>query len=226
MGEQRARSRPHGRHSSAPRLAADLVRNAGVTRGDLVLDVGAGAGMLTNELRSRARAVWAVELDDASIDVLRRRFAGDRRVRVIRADALELRWPDEAFRVVANLPFAQTTDILRHLLDDPRIPLERADVIVGWGWAVKRCSQRPSTLLSMSWAPWFELIVTRRVPASAFVPRPSTDAAIVTITRRPKPLLPTEAAAHYQRFLRTGFERRRDATDLDVSDWTRLFRSG
>ena len=223
MGEQLARSRPRGRHYTAPRLAADLVRNAGVTRGDLVVDVGAGTGMLTSELVERAGRVWAVDLDDTSIATLRRRFAGDRRVRVMRVDACELRWPTEPFRVVANLPFAHTTEIMRHLLDDPSVALERADVIVGWGWAVKRCSQRPSTLLTMSWAPWFELIVTRRVPASAFSPRPSTDAAIVTVTRRPQPLVPISDARRYQAFLRRTFDRRRDASDLDVSEWVRAF---
>ncbi len=211
MGEQHVRSPACGQHFLAPRLAADLVRNAGITRGDLVVEIGAGNGVITRELRARARRVIALELDPKLA----------RKLGVQPIDALDFRWPREPFRVVANLPFAHTTPILRHLLDEPRTALLRADVIVGWGWAVKRCSQRPSTLLSMSWAPWFELTITRRIPASGFRPVPSTDAAVVTITRRPDPLLRPDEAPRYQRFLRNAF----DDTDLDVYDWTRAFSS-
>jgi 23S rRNA (adenine-N6)-dimethyltransferase len=223
VDDKRLRPRAHGRHLLVPRLAAELVRNSGVTRGDLVIDIGAGTGALTAELASRAGRVLAIEVDDVYIPRLRTRFGGVDRVRVVRCDALALRWPSEPFRVVGNLPFAHTTSILRHLLDDPRTPLQRADVIVGWGFAVKRCSQRPSSLLSMSWAPWFELTITRRLPASSFRPPPSTDAAVMTITRRPDPLLGPHESSAFRRFLRREFERRNDATDLDVSDFVRSF---
>lgn len=209
------RARPRGQHFLAPRLAADLVRNSGVTRGDLVVEIGAGNGVITRELRARAGRVVAIELD-ASLA---------RKTGVLRIDALDFAWPRERFRVVANLPFAHTTPIMRHLLDDPTVALLRADVIVAWGWAVKRCSQRPSTALSMSWAPWFELTITRKIAATSFRPVPSTEAAVVTVTRRPDPLLRPHEASDYQRFLERNFGCRRDATDLDVSDWTKLYRA-
>jgi 23S rRNA (adenine-N6)-dimethyltransferase len=222
VDELRVRPRPRGRHFLAPRLAADLVRNAGITRGDLVVDVGAGMGAITRELAGRAMRVIAVELDASHARRLRSQFRG--RVEVVQADVLAFTWPRDPFRVVANLPFAHTTAILHHLLDDPRTPLLRADVIVGWGFAVKRCSQRPSTALTLAWAPWFELTVTRRLRASSFTPRPSTDAAVVTITRRPDALLRPDDASRFQMFLRREFGSRPHASDLDVSDWVRLFR--
>jgi 23S rRNA (adenine-N6)-dimethyltransferase len=215
VGELRAR--PRGRHFLAPRLAADLVRNAGVTRGDLVVEIGAGNGVITRELVPRARRVIAVELDARDAQRLRRRFPD---VRVVHADACAFRWPDEPFRVVANLPFAHTTEILRHLLDDPRTPLQRADVVVGWGFAVKRCSMRPASLLTASWAPWFELTITRRISAAGFRPSPSTDAAVMTITRRPDPFLRVDEFPRFQRFLRRDFCH----GDRDAYDWVRLFR--
>jgi len=194
--------RPRGRHYLAPRLAADLVRNAGITSGDLVVEIGAGNGVITRELRARARRVIAIELDASAA----------RKNGALHIDVLDFRWPQEPFRVVANLPFAHTTPILKHLLDDPQVRLLRADVIVGWVFAVKRCSQRPSTLLTMSWAPWFELTITRRIPATGFRPVPSTDAAVVTITRRPDALLRPDEAPRFRRFL----ERTFDDRDLDV----------
>jgi 23S rRNA (adenine-N6)-dimethyltransferase len=210
------RVRPRGRHFLAPRLAADLVRNSGVTRGDLVVEVGAGNGVITGELIDRARRVIAVELDERDANKLRRRFP---RVRVVHADAREYRWPQEPFRVVANLPFAHTTEILRCMLDDPRSALLRADVVVGWGFAVKRCSMRPSSLLTTCWAPWFELTITRRIPASGFAPRPSVDAAVLTVTRRPDPLLPCGEFVPFQSFVRREFTN----ADRDPSEWVSLY---
>lgn len=225
MDEKRVRPRAHGRHLLQRRSAADLVRNAGVTRGDLVVDIGAGTGVLTAELAARARRVIAAELDEEYAARLRRLFADDDRVRVVRCDARRFVWPREPFRVVANLPFAHTTEILRHLLDDPRTALMRADVIVGWGFAVKRCSLRPSTALTTSWAPWFELTITRRLPPSSFRPSPHTDAAVMAITRRPDPLLAPDEAERFRRFLRREFARRQDARDADTWEWVQRFRS-
>lgn len=223
MAEQRTHARPRGRHLLAPRLAADLVRNAGITRGDLVVEIGAGTGLITRELATRARQVVAVELDPAYARKLRHRFADDRGVRVVEADAREVALPAKPFRVVANLPFAHTTELLHRLLDDPTAALSRADVVVAWGFAAKRCSQRPSTMLTISWAPWFELTITRRLPASGFRPPPSTDAAVMTITRRPDPLLAPTDAPRFRRFLHRAYGRHRRPSDLDVWDWTRLF---
>ena len=115
MGEQRLRSRTRagtGQHFLVPRLAADLVRNSGVTRGDLVVEIGAGTGALTCELASRAGRVIAVEIDPVLIARLRKRFARDRPVRIVGCDARDFRFPVEPFRVVANVPFAHTTDLL------------------------------------------------------------------------------------------------------------------
>lgn len=132
--------------------------------------------------------------------------------------------PRQPFRVVANIPFAVTTELLRRLLDDPSSTLLRADLIVQWGTAVKRCSQRPSTLLTTTWAPWWELTITRKLSPSSFRPRPSCDCAVMTVTRRPDPLLEPHERNGFERFLRAAFERRSDARDLDVWEWVDAFR--
>jgi 23S rRNA (adenine-N6)-dimethyltransferase len=223
VGEKRVRLRGRGQHFLVPRLAADLVRNTGVTRGDLVVEIGAGTGVLTHELERRAGRVIAVEVDPALASKLRVRFDRVRRVQVVGGDALCFALPCEPFRVVANLPFAHTTSIMRRLFDDPRHPLMRADLIVQWGTAVKRCSQRPSTLLTMSWAPWYELTITRKLPRSSFRPPPSVDAAVMTVTRRPDPLLDACERDAYVRFLRRMFATRPDVTDRDVWECVQLF---
>jgi len=242
-----ARVPTRGRHALRSRaFADDLVRCARVEPDDLVLDLGAGRGIITAALRDAGARVVAVELDDDLTVALRDRFA---EVRVIHGDATRVALPREPFAVVANLPFASGTAILRRLLDDPAVPVRRVDAIVEWGLAEKRARVWPSTQLSCYWGAWHELSVVRRIPRSAFAPPPSVDAAVFRAVRRPQPLVPPGQAADYLGLLRLGFSadaplRRRlprgvvhrlahelgfapdaAARDLDALQWAALHRA-
>jgi 23S rRNA (adenine-N6)-dimethyltransferase len=221
------------------RLAAELVRTAGLTRDDLVLEIGAGSGRLTTELARVAGHVLAVEVDPRWARQLRARLADN--VTVVRANALRVPLPNEPFRVVANLPFGQTTAFLRHLLDDPRVPLERADLVVEWGYALKRATVWPSTLLGATWGAWWTFRIDRRLAAQSFEPAPSVDAGLLVVARREPPLVLVSDRLAYRNFVRDGFKRglravapprdvrriaRRAAPrDLDVHQWAALFRA-
>jgi 23S rRNA (adenine-N6)-dimethyltransferase len=197
----RARSQHFLRTST---LAAELVRDACVGPDDLVVDLGAGTGRLTAELARVASRVVAVELDSALAARLHDRW---RNVVVVTGDATQVELPREPFRVVANVPFDRTTAILRRLLDDPRTPLERADLVVEWGVAVKRALPWPSTLNGVLWGAWYEAGVARRLPRTAFEPRPSVDAGVLVYARRAVPLVPEREWRRYREFVAAGFRR-------------------
>lgn len=202
-----------------------LVREADLSNGDLVVDLGAGTGRLTAELARAARRVVAVELDPRLAEHLRGCWPN---VTVLEADAREVELPREPFRVVANLPFHGTTEILRHLLDDPRVPLVRADLVVQWGVAVKRGLPWPSTVNGIVWGAWYSTRVARRLPRTSFQPPPSVDAAVLVFERRSQPLVPEHRAADYRRFVARRFRRGRQGFGVeprlvDAHEWARLF---
>jgi 23S rRNA (adenine-N6)-dimethyltransferase len=221
------------------RLAAELVRCAGLTGDDLVLEIGAGTGRLTAELARVARHVIAVELDAHLAHELEARSPGN--VAVVHANALRYPLPDEPFRVVANLPFGQTTAFLHQLLDDPRVPLERADLIVEWGYALKRAAVWPSTLLGATWGAWWTFRIDRRLAAQCFEPKPTIDAGLLVVARRDPPFVPVSDRREYGAFVRRGFKaglravapprqvrrvaRRSAPRDLDVHQWAALFQA-
>jgi 23S rRNA (adenine-N6)-dimethyltransferase len=206
-----------------------------------VLEIGCGRGRLTAELAQAAGRVLAVELDPRLAQALRVRLGRRPNVTVIQADALELALPAEPFRVVANLPFGQTAAFLHRLLDDPRVPLDRADLIVQWGAAVKRAGVWPSTLLGVTWGAWWTFRVERRLAAPCFEPAPSVDAALLVVARRDVPLVPAADERAYRAFVRRGFQeglravaserqvrrlaRRAAPRDLDAHEWAALFHA-
>jgi 23S rRNA (adenine-N6)-dimethyltransferase len=245
-----SQARPHGRHALRSRALADeLVRDAGAEPGALVLDLGAGDGVLTRALVDGGARVRAIELDPTALRKLRARFGSHPRVEIVDGDAVAVRLPDEPFSVVANLPFAAGTAILRRLLGDPGVPLAGLDAIVEWGLATKRTAVWPSTLLGCTWGAWYELSLVRRVPRACFAPPPSVDAAVLRARRRPEPLVPPADAAGYEALLRRafaaqaplerilprgrvrrsahelGFDPHAGARDLDARQWAALYAS-
>lgn len=168
-------ARPRALHVLRGSHARSLVRRSGVRAGDLVLDLGAGTGVITHELVRCGCRVVAVELDPRLAARLRRRFASTPSVRVLEADALHVALPREPFRVVANIPFHVTTALIRRLLGHGR-QMVRADLIVQWGAALKRSRLGGNGRWSVELGP--------RITASAFNPAPPVDAGVLTITRR------------------------------------------
>jgi 23S rRNA (adenine-N6)-dimethyltransferase len=216
-------TRPGGRHLLRSRaLASEVVRDAGVQPGELVVDVGAGSGMLTRALLAAGARVRAIEPDSRHARRLRRAC---REAEVVEADARAVPWPREPFRVVANLPFALAADLCRSLLDDPRVPLVAADLIVEWDFAAKRARLWPSTAQTVVWSAWYELAVVRRLPRAAFVPRPSVAGGVLRARRRAVPLVPERDALRFERFVRDGFRREAHARDLDPHAWAVRFAS-
>jgi 23S rRNA (adenine-N6)-dimethyltransferase len=220
-------------------LAAEIVADAGISRGDVVVDIGAGDGRLTAELAQTARRVIAIELDPRLAARLRGRWPN---VEVVVADATTTELPREPFRVVANLPFDRTNDLLHHLLDNPDSSLVRADLVIEWGVAFKRGVPVPSTVSGVLWGSLYEVRIARRLPACAFSPPPGTEAGVLVFTRRASSLVSAAEFDAFKTFVAAGFRRgpRAVATaaslrtvarpgaiarDLDTHQWAELFRA-
>ena len=182
-----------------------LVDGSGVADGDLVLDIGAGNGLISQALARRGATVVAIERDPALTLRLRAKFGTWPTVTVVEADVLTTPLPSEPYRVVANIPFGITTKILRRLLEDAG-GLTRADVIVQAEVARKRGTRGRGTLLNACWEPWFEFGTGARIPATAFRPRPRVDAAVLIVVRRDPPLLDPASRRDYTAFVTAAFE--------------------
>jgi 23S rRNA (adenine-N6)-dimethyltransferase len=198
------RRRRLGQNFLRPELADQLVAGAAFAPGELVVEIGAGSGACTLPMARQDVHVLALEKDPRWADALRREIARmdlEDHVRVVCCDVRGFRMPRRPFRAFGSLPFGATTSILRHLLDDPSSALVRADFVVQLAVARKRSAAPPTTLLSTTWAPWWCFEIGRRIPAGAFRPVPSVDAAVLRVSRRVPPLLPLRMATAYASFV-------------------------
>ncbi|SDT40809.1 23S rRNA (adenine-N6)-dimethyltransferase [Friedmanniella luteola] len=168
------------------RLHADrarrLVEAAQIRPGDLVLDLGAGDGALTEPLRAAGARVLAVELHPGRAARLRARFAAvpgreAGTVTVVEADLEEFRWPTRPFRVVANPPWTLGLPLLR-TLTARRSALLTAHLVLPRGLVQQAAGSRRRGL-----GPEYAGSALDRVPPRAFSPPPPGPAGVLEVRR-------------------------------------------
>jgi 23S rRNA (adenine-N6)-dimethyltransferase len=187
------------------RTARRIVAESGVDGNDLVVELGAGGGMLTRHLARIAGRVVAVEYDPYWVLRLRERFSADGNVLVIHGDALKVSFPEEPFTVVANIPFCATTSILHRLLDDPMAPPERVCLVVQRQVARKHARSQPTTLKTLHWSPWYRFSNGMELPADAFYPKPGVDACLMVAAKRGPPLVEPCYRQHFLALVRRAY---------------------
>ncbi|HXM55975.1 MAG TPA: rRNA adenine N(6)-methyltransferase family protein [Candidatus Dormibacteraeota bacterium] len=176
---------PRGQHFLGDAaVAATVVESADLHGSDLVLEFGAGYGRLTEHLAHHAGRVIAIELDTRLAARLDARFRERPNVTVVHGDALAVPLPRQPFKVVSNPPFHLTSALLHRMLDDPDLPLQRADLVVEWGAALALTGVFGPAHKARRWRPSYEFLLLRRLAADAFTPAPPRPAALVSIRRR------------------------------------------
>ena len=129
----------------------DIAESAGLNENTGVLEIGAGFGVLTNELAARAKKVVVVELDSRLLPVLDYTLAEYDNVVVRNQDILKTDLPAllaQEFAgmevvVCANLPYYITSPILMTLLES-RLPVRAITVMVQKEAGERLCAPMPS----------------------------------------------------------------------------------
>ena len=168
-----------------------LLDRAGVTGADRVLEIGPGPGVMTALLAQRCERVVSLEIDEKLRPVLETVLEGAQNVRVVYCDAMKAdigqisreSLGEGPFRVVANLPYYITTDVLLRLATGG-YPIGDICVMVQKE-AAQRILARPG---EKQWcaaaavlAYFGQAQVLEEVPRDRFEPAPHVDSAFLQI---------------------------------------------
>ena len=197
-----------------------IISGAGLTKDDMVLEIGPGIGTLTQYLAESAGKVLSVEIDKKLIPILEETLSDYDNVKVINADilSLDLREVIERERdgfsnvkVVANLPYYITTPIIMNLLEND-IPAGSITVMVQKEVA-KRMSASPGTkdygALSLAVQYYSSPYLVANVPQNCFMPRPNVDSAVIRLDRYITPPVQVLDPSLMFHIIRSAFSTRR-----------------
>jgi 16S rRNA (adenine1518-N6/adenine1519-N6)-dimethyltransferase len=207
VSAHRPTSKPKlGQHFLAsPEAAVRIVDALGDLSQSTVLEIGPGQGMLTSLLAKRARRLIAVELDRVLAAQLRLKFGMSRNVEVIEADILSIDFDSlfgpkpglgrpgielqlERVKVVGNLPYYITSDILLRLFDFAKY--FDSIVIMVQREVADRIAAEPGGsdygLLSATAQLYARVENLFTLPPGAFTPPPKVHSSVLRLTIDPQ----------------------------------------
>ena len=187
-------------------LAASLVAQTSISPGDLVVEIGAGQGVLTRELALRCGQLVAVEIDSRMVQHLRAQFGDTPHVQVVQGNFLRFDLPDRAYKVLASIPFSRTAAIIRHLVNAPSPPVDA--YLVVQREAAERFSGAPyagEMLPSLLLKSWWQVEILRRLRRTDFEPPPRVVPVLLWLARRTRPLVSDSQSALYRHFVTSVF---------------------
>ena len=196
-----------------------IVREAGVTKDDFVLEIGPGIGTMTQLLCEQAGGVAAVEIDTNLIPILKETLAEYDNVTIINEDILKVdikklaeeKNGGKPIKVVANLPYYITTPIIMGLFES-NVPIDSITVMVQKEVA-DRMQVGPGTkdygALSLAAQYYSKPQVVINVPPECFIPRPNVGSAVIRLTRYKEPPVKVRDEKLMFKLIRASFNQRR-----------------
>jgi 16S rRNA (adenine1518-N6/adenine1519-N6)-dimethyltransferase len=212
-----------------------MLQAAGLTKDDIVIEVGTGTGSLTARLAQEAGAVLGVEIDPAFFELTREATESYRNVFLLHEDALKGKnelhprllgalqevsrrtncepgaEPPCRLKLVANLPYAIATPVIANLLLTG-LPIECMVVTVQWEIA-ERLVAHPGIkdygALSVLVQSVADVEILRRLPPAVFWPRPQVASAFVLIKPNAAKRLRVGDVVQFRSFLRDLYVHRR-----------------
>jgi 16S rRNA (adenine1518-N6/adenine1519-N6)-dimethyltransferase len=188
-----------------------------ISANDVVVEIGAGIGVLTREIAQIARQVIAVEIDPQLVTILQDQLASCSNTEIHSGDILKFDFAsisnnyNTKIKVIGNVPYNISSPVIFHLLSS-------RSAISGFTLMLqKEVVQRlvslpdnkhygvPSVLLQMH----AEIERLFDVPATCFYPRPKVESSIIQGTFREKSSVELDDEKFFSRLVKASFAQRR-----------------
>lgn len=204
------------------RVLDEIVKSAELSPEDLILEIGAGTGILTEKIAQSAGKVVAVELDDELFGMLQSTFTNNSKVILIHEDILDMdianilkseQKDNFKIKIMGNIPYYITTPILMKLLEDcTAVPIQMIVMLVQKEVGL-RIVASPGTkdygALSVAIAYRADAEIITDIPAESFYPKPKVDSVLIRLNLRPIPSVDVQDEKLFFQIVRAAFQQRR-----------------
>lgn len=196
-----------------------LLDLSGLDKSDRVLEIGPGPGVMTALIAERAAKVVSVEMDEKLRPVLEDVLSGMDNAEIVFSDALKAdlsalvreKLGGEGYRVIANLPYYITADLIQKMLLTE--PMPKSICVMVQKEAAERLMSAPG---SKNWCAFAALVriygdceILDEVPPQRFNPPPHVDSCFIRIDLQPQELVPASMERDLQKMVRCCFHMRR-----------------
>ncbi len=206
-------------------ICRKIVKVAGVSAGDIALEIGPGLGSLSLALLDVAASVIAIEIDQRlahqlpfTVDAHSENSAN---LTVINGDALQVtELPQSPTVLVANLPYNISVPVLLHYLE--KFPTIRSGIVMVQAEVADRLVAKPGSkdygIPSVKAAWWATMSHRDSVSRSVFWPVPNVDSKLVGFVRH-EPLGDELLRRHVFAAIDSAFSQRRKMLRSALKNW-------
>ena len=184
-----------------------LLVKSSINSDDVVCEIGAGEGIITQALSNKCRKVVAYEIDDNLFNNLKQKFDKNEVVDVRNQDFLKSSLPDHEYKVFSNIPFNLTAEIIKKLAFSKNPPTD--SYLIVQKEAAKKFLGRQinvnNSLVSVLMQASFEMSVFYEFNRNDFIPRPMVDIVMIRLLKRDNPLINKELLGAYYDFVTYSF---------------------
>lgn len=168
-----------------------VIKTADLRPKDIILEIGPGTGVLTQEIAKTVKKVIAVEKDPKMCEILKQVLRDFKNVKIVPADILKILNSkflilNSKYKVVASLPFYITSPVIRKFLEAKNPPKEII-LIIQKEVAQRICARPPQmSILAVSVQFYAKPKIISYISKKSFWPQPKVDSAIIKITPHQK----------------------------------------
>lgn len=202
---------------------------------EIIIEIGAGRGALTEFLIEKAGKLLAIELDTDLIQVLNKSFGKNQNFLLVHQDALNVNFKNlieqnkspeftKKPKLAANLPYYISTAILQHLIEY-RESFSKM-VIMLQKEVVERITAEPGKkergFLTVLMEAAFESHKLFDVPPNAFRPAPKIWSSVILLKPKPVDKILSENAALFRDLIGCGFAQKRKTIYNNLKNATKI----
>ncbi len=162
-----------------------IINSIDIKNTDIVIDIGAGNGVITKELVKHSENVIAYELDLQYFEILEERFKGNDRIELINQDFLLSPLPKKEYKVFSNIPFSLTSEIINKITATDS-KLVQAHLFVQKESAERYIGKPINTQISTILSYLYDLEIIEIFDKWDFNPIPNIDIVLLKISRKEK----------------------------------------